>query len=264
MANYGITILGTGGDPQVVGRQLRASGGFVLTTHSSQIHIDPGPGALVQLAKQELHPRETTAIVLTHQHVNHVSEAAAIISAMTHNGIDRKGVLLTNTVDECLVPAFHRTLVERTMALTPGLKIAVNDVEITAVKAKHYDANAVGLIIHAPEYVVGYTSDTAYTDEIAEQYKGVNILIVNCKHPAGVHEGDHLNTEDVAQLLVKVKPQLAVITHFGAKLLAMDPIAQARNIQYESRVQVVAAKDGLHIAPASYDAKRKQTSLKGF
>lgn len=264
MVQTGITILGTGGDSQVVGRQARASGGFVITTPASQIHVDPGPGALIQLAKNEMHPRSTTAVVLSHQHANHATEAAAIIGVMTHNGMDRRGVLISNTVDDCMVPAFHRLLTEKTTALQPGSRIAVSDVEVQAVKAKHYDSNAVGYIFQTPEYVLGYTSDTVYSDEIADQFKSANILIINCTHPKGISEGDHLNVDDCIKMLSRVKPQLAIITHFGAKMLNSDPLAQARLIQHATKVQVVAAKDGLHIAPAAYDAKKKQQTLKGF
>ena len=137
MAEHGITILGTGGDSAVVGRQLRTAGGIVITTPRSQLHMDPGTGALAQLAKNDLHPRETTAILLSHQHVNHAGEAAALISAMTHNGMDRRGLLISNKLQESFVPAYHQRLTERSLIITPGTRVGVNDIEIKAIQAKH-------------------------------------------------------------------------------------------------------------------------------
>lgn len=264
MMQQGITILGTGGDAQVVGRQMRASAGFVLTTPQSQVHIDPGPGTLLQLAKHELHPRETTAVVVTHQHVNHANDASALISAMTLNGMDRRGVLLANDLVTGAVSAFHQGLVERCSQLVAGRKVGVNDVDIHAVATKHYASGAVGLLIHAPGYIVGYTGDTVYSKDLAESFKGANILIINCKHPFDVREGDHLNVQDASDLIAAVKPQLAILTHFGAKMLASDPLQQARNIQHATGVQTIAAKDGLHIAPSSYSVKQKQKTLSGM
>jgi len=264
MVDQGVTILGTGGDSIIVGRQLRASGGFIITTEENQLHVDPGPGSLVQLAKNGLHPRETTAIFLTHQHVNHAGDAAALISAMTHNGIDRRGVLVSNTLDECMVPPYYRMLTEKSIALKEGGKVAINDVEIRAVKAKHYDSGAVGFLFSTPDYTIGYTGDTAYSDEIAKQFINANILIVNCKYPDDYHEGDHMSADDVIRLLGHVKPQLVILTHFGSKMINADPLVQARKVQRATKVQVIAAKDGMHISPASYHAKQRQKTLSRY
>ncbi len=46
-----IIFLGTGGDPVVVGKQIRSSGGIVLKLDGLQFHLDPGPGALVKCTK---------------------------------------------------------------------------------------------------------------------------------------------------------------------------------------------------------------------
>ncbi|MBD3209672.1 MBL fold metallo-hydrolase [Candidatus Woesearchaeota archaeon] len=263
MAN-GITILGTGGDSFIVGRQTRASGGIILTTDQNQLHIDPGPGTLQQLKQHELHPRETTTILLSHQHVNHAGDAAALISAMTHNGMDKRGILISNTLDNCYVPGYQQSLTEKSIAIQPDSKVGINDIEIRAIQAKHYDSNAFSYLIQTPTYRLGYTGDTAYTEEWAKKFIGCNILLVNTKYPVAVNEGDHLNVDDAIKLVNHVKPQLAVITHFGAKMLDADPLAQARYIQRETKVQVVAAKDGLHIAPAHYDAQQKQKILGNF
>lgn len=264
MASNGITILGTAGDSAVMGKQLRASGGVLITTPQSQLHLDPGPGALVQLAKNDLHPRETTAILLSHQHVGHATDAAALISAMTHNGIDRRGILITNTLEGCLVPPFQQQLTEKTMVLSPGTRVGINDVEIRAVQAIHYDAQAVGFLIQTPHYLIGYTGDTKYSDAFAKAFKDCNILICDCKYPVGMGEGDHLAVDDIIKFLGHVKPQLCVLTHFGAKMLDADPLTQARLVHRETKVPVIAAKDGLHIAPSSYAAQQSQQKLSGF
>jgi ribonuclease BN (tRNA processing enzyme) len=264
MSQTGITILGTGGDSNIVGRQVRASAGLIIKTPDSQLHIDPGPGTLVQMAKHDFHPRETTCILLSHQHLNHANDASALISAMTHNGIDKRGVLITNTLDDCIIPGYFRLLTERSIALKDQQRIGINDLEIKAVGLKHYDSKALGYLINTPNYNVGYISDTEYTDGLAEQFKEANVLVICCKYPQGVKEGDHLNTDDVIMLLEKVKPQLAVITHFGAKMVHADPLAQARVIHRATKVAVIAAKDGLHISPSTYDAKKKQHTISSY
>ena len=52
---------------------------------------------------------------------------------------------------------------------------------------------------------------------------------------------------------------MAVITHFGFKMLKEDPLYQAREIQKRSGVQTIEAKDGLSITPQSYSTKHQKT-----
>jgi len=259
-----ITILGSGGDSTVMGRQLRSTGGFVLTTEQSQIHVDPGPGALSGLVKHHFHPRETTVVLTTHQHVAHAGDAPALIASMTHNGMDKRGMYVTNSFEENFVPQKLRSWTERSLELAPGNRIGINDVEIRAVKLNHYDSKNIGLRMQTPTFILGYISDTKYSEDLAKQFEGVNILLVNCPFPYDAPEGDHLCTADVVKLLNKIKPELVVLTHFGAKMLSSDPLSQARLVHKETGVQVVAAKDGLRIAPTQHDIKRKQKTLDAF
>ena len=48
MDNF-IKFLGTAGARVVVSKQLRASGGVWIKYQDTNLHIDPGPGALVRL-----------------------------------------------------------------------------------------------------------------------------------------------------------------------------------------------------------------------
>jgi len=57
---------------------------------------------------------------------------------------------------------------------------------------------------------------------------------------------------------------LAIIQHFGFDMLKADPLLEARDIQRVTGVQTIAAKDGLIITPASYDAGSKQKRLNLF
>lgn len=264
MSGYEIHILGTGGDSAVVGRAARLSGGFVIKTPQSQVHIDPGTGALIGLAKSGLHPRETTAVVLSHQHVNHSSEAATLISASTHNGMDKKGILLSNNLDLPFFPEVFKGFVERAIELVPNQRVGINDVNIMPFPVQHYDTDALGFVLTTPMFSVGYTGDTKFSSDLINNLKNANILIINCKFPNNGVEGDHLCADDVIKILKEVKPQLAILTHFGAKMLSADPLAQARYIHRMTHVEVVAAKDGLRIAPTTHDIKRPQKTLSDF
>ena len=266
-----IVFLGTGGDSIVVGKQILRSGGFLLISDESQFHIDPGPGALGCLKENGFHPREHTAVFVTHPHVNHASDVNALLSAMTLNGLDKRGVLISsksvyfgNQDVDPAVSRFHKELVERCIALDEGGKIGINDVDIRFTYAKHYNSGAVGYKFFTQDATISYTGDTDFNDNLVAAHQGADVLIVNVKHPFGMKQKYHLDTESAAKLIEKVKPQLAIITHYGVKMLEADPIDQARMIQRHSGVQTIAAKDGSVIIPRTYIGQKRQKTLQNY
>ena len=255
-----IIFLGTGGDAIVVGKQLLASGGIVVQVDDNQFHIDPGPGALVKAHEFNVNPRNNTAVIATHAHVNHCSDLNAVINAMSLAGMDVHGVVIVNETiiegDEKhskMITHFHKGCVEKVIDLSPGQRIGINNVEIIGTFAKHNDKNALGIKLITPYFSLGYSGDT-----------GIDILVLNVQFPDDVKKEFHLCTADAVKLIKEIKPKLAIITHFGVKMLQADPINEARKIQKETNVQTIAAKDGMVINPVSYSVNLRQKTLKMF
>ncbi|MFH0979126.1 MAG: MBL fold metallo-hydrolase [Candidatus Woesearchaeota archaeon] len=264
MAEPAIIFLGTGGDSVVVGKQLRGSGGIILHVNDYQFHIDPGPGALVRALQFGVNVRENTAVLVSHAHTNHCNDVNAVLSAMTYNGLDIKGVLVANDTlvnglenEPPFLTKFHREMVERIINIKHGQKIGIEDIEIHALKARHTDPNSLGFCFLTPNFSMCYSSDTGPSPEVIEQYEKFDILILNSVYPSGQSSKDNLSCDDVLSIISKVKPKLAVITHFGSKMLQADPLYEARELQKKSGCQVVAAKDGLSINPLSYATRQR-------
>src|SRR5580658_5728384 len=91
-----VTFLGTGGARFVVARQFRASGGMWMRFGDTQIHVDPGPGALVRALSNvpPFVPAELDAIVLSHKHLDHSADINVMIEAMTTGGFRPRGALV--------------------------------------------------------------------------------------------------------------------------------------------------------------------------
>lgn len=266
-----IIFLGTGGDSIVVGKQLRASGGFILKVRETQFHIDPGPGALVRALENGINLRANTAVLASHNHLNHAADLNAVIDAMTYGGLDKTGILVGNkTVIEGLpsvksyLTDFHKNLMEKIMILNNGKRIAIEDVEIEALPANHSDPDTVGFKFYTPEFTLSYSSDTTYSRDLVNKYKGSDILLLNVVGPQGEKMKNHLNSDDAVKIIDKVNPKLAVITHFGIKMIKANPLYEGRYIQSETGIQVLAAKDGMRISPVSYSAKSSQKRLGSF
>ena len=266
-----ILFLGTAGSHAVYAKQARASGGILMQIDEYQFHIDPGPGALLQLLNYNIDVREHTAILVSHAHLNHCNDLNILLSAMTYQGFDKQGVVITNETvvngHEKILPVLtntHRNFVERLMDVKPGQKVAINNVEIHALPAFHNDPSAIGFKLYTQDFIVAYSGDTRYHKDLLEAYNNSDILILNVQHPFGSNEKEGLSSDDVVKILEKVKPALCVMTHFGARMLKENPVYQAREIKKKTGIQVVAAEDGFEVSPDSYAAISKQKRLSSF
>lgn len=265
-----IIFLGTGSQSVVLGKQLRATGGIVIQADEHQLHIDPGPGALNMAKQFYVNTRETTGVLVSHPHIGHCNDVNAVISAMTHSGLDRRGVLVGNDLlvngdkdTHPYVTNFHKRCLEKYVVLGAGNKMGMDDIEIRATTAKHSIDN-IGFKIQTSQFHVSYLSDTAYTPELLEEHKDSEILILNVVNPFEEKTRFNLNSDNAVKLIEKLRPKLAIITHFSIKMLKADPLLEARRIHNKTKAQVIAAKDGLVINPLSYSARRKQRSLKSY
>ena len=201
--------------------------------------------------------------------INHSNDVNAVIDAMTYSGLDKKGVLIANQTAingtegySPVISDYYKGLLERFIAVDRNQRIGINDVEIKTITARHNEPNSIGFKFFTPDFTLTYTSDTVYATDLVEQYMGSNILIMNV--PSIKKSGHNLCTEDAIKIIQKVNPRLAIITHFGYEMIKADPLYEVREIQKQTKVQTIAAKDGMVINPISYSASSGQKTLQGF
>jgi len=132
-----LIFLGTGGDSNIVGKQSRGSGGIIVRVDGYQFHIDPGPGSLVRTRQFNINPRNNTAVICTHNHLNHAGGLNEIISAMSHDGLDKRGVIIANNtvingteLYDSFLNKRYKDCAERFITLKTGQKVGINSIEI--------------------------------------------------------------------------------------------------------------------------------------
>ncbi len=266
-----IIFLGTGGDDIVVGKQLRSAGGIIIQVMENQIHIDPGPGAVARAADYNVNLRNNIAVIATNNYMNHAASINSVISGMTLGGLDRKGVLICakSTYEgymdmDPMINRYFKNFLEKDIILKAGNRVGINEIEVYATHTENPDEDAIGLRIVTPKFSLGYTSATSYHKKMAEDYKHVDIMIFHCP---GVKEQEiegTLNINDIMKLMPEIEPRLAILTGFGIKMHEGDVLAQARAIQKETKIQTIAAKDGMVLNPVSYSVNLRQRTLKLF
>ncbi len=248
-----IVFLGTGGGRVNLIKQFRGTGGFRINTDLN-IHVDPGPGALLSSIKFKQDPTKINLLFVSHVHIDHSNDANLMIEAMSDYALKKKGILLASKSvikgDRGFDPPiskYHLKKPSKTLVMKPGIKFTDRKLSLTATKTKHDDKTAIGFVLEAEGRRIGYTSDTEYFKGLGLQYKGCDYLIVNNLKPKDDGIPDHLASEDTIKILKEAKPKKAVLSHLGAKFIDRPAEVEANMIEEESGVRTIAAKDGMRI-----------------
>lgn len=244
-----ITFLGTGGGRFATIYQTRSTGGMLIEDRG-RIHLDPGPGALTNMARLGLDPAYTDAIVLSHCHPDHYSDAEVLVEGMTRGGINTRGTLAGSVSAiggsdgmRAAVSEYHRRLPEKTIAMSPGDALEIAGTPVTVTPTRHTDSTGVGLIFHTTRGGISYMGDTNPSDRVTGHHIGSRVLILNVTRPFGARLKCHLCSDDVAHIIEKVDPEVTILTHMGVKMVQEGPEDQARRIASVNDREVIAARD---------------------
>lgn len=244
-----LTFLGTGGGRFATIYQVRSTGGIYLQD-GVRLHLDPGPSALVNMRRLALDPARTDGVLISHCHPDHYADAEMLIEGMTRGGFKRSGVVVgSRSVLEGgdgfsqAVSAYHQSIAQKVVRVEQGDAVDIEGMRIEVTPTFHSDPSGVGFRFHTTGGIVGYVGDTELHERLIGAHRGSRVLIVNLTRPLGAKVPKHLATEDAAALVSEVRPEMALLTHFGMKLVHDGPERQAGYIEETSGVRTVPADD---------------------
>ena len=255
-----VRFLGTGGARFVVAKQIRASGGMWLrfapdvgeSGATTQIHVDPGPGALVRAtsAVPPCEPAELDALVLSHKHLDHAGDVNVMIEAMTQGGWRKRGQVLAPRDafegEAVIFPYAARFVASTTMTQASAGPYAINDVELrTSVRHQH-GVETYGMHFRYRGTTISYLPCTRYFEGLAGDYAAhrPDVLVVNVLRYRDRMAVDHLCFDEAKAIFSIVRPRVGVMTHFSTKMLEAGPERLAQEIEDELGIRVFAARDG--------------------
>lgn len=237
------------------------SGGMLIRYKDRNIIVDPGENSLSYLREAGFDPYQITDVIASHAHNDHVGDLTSIVSsALQLNMVSNRdtNILIPPTLVDYenaqatrfgfTLPAYaweanvrvlywKNTRVKRydgeTIQSVKTVSIGEH-IKITSVEGRHSKMPVSGYIFTTPLGKLAYTGDTEYFPELAEQYKGSDLLWMhmntlgldsmkdtesNVPEQAGTVR-NHLGYVGVCKLIEAVRPKTAIVSHFGSQLLS--------------------------------------------
>jgi len=249
--------------------QRRMTGGFRIDQiDGKNLHLDPGPGALVRSYQFGLNPMKLQGILVSHSHTDHYSDAEVLIEAMTRGMTRKKGTVVgSHSVIKghkqwgpC-ISSYHLSK-PQVKVMEPEETIHLGELTITATPTIHGDPKTIGFNFEWDGFVLSYTSDTAYFPELHEHHKNADVLIGSVIRPDSERIRGHMCSDDFQRLIEETKPKLAIMTHLGMKLIMNHPREEAIKITKKTGIKTLAAEDGMVIDLEQF--RPKQQTLDEF
>lgn len=272
-----IVFLGTGGGRFAMITQRRRTAGIRIISEKANVHLDPGPGALVYSIKEGLDPQKLNGILVSHCHPDHYTDAEVLIEAMTRGMTRKRGVLaaprsVLKGSETCqrVISTYHQSMPEQTLILEKGVEFHIQDLKIKSTEARHTEPDTVGFRFETTAFGdFAYTSDTEYFEGIGEYYRGVRLLLLCVMRPSGKPWKGHMTTDDAIKIVREAGPEQVIITHLGMQMIFQSPFKEAKKIQEKTSVPTLAAMDGMRVMLAEEikietPSKRGQSALNTF
>ena len=249
--NLKIKFVGIGGGRRATLTQKIKTGGIYLEFSKNNIDtklfLDPGVGAFTRALEQKIKFIKIDGLLVSHCHTDHINDAPVTIEAMTNTGrTKRAGMYCPKTVAEH-ISDYYKNCLEKVITLRANEKFKIKNINIKTTKTIHTEKFNIGFIL---EDFVGYTSDTIFTEHIAEQYKNLDVLILNIcffKNPYKGKDlgfGQHMDAYDAVRFLKIAKPKACIMYHLGMSILNYGFEKTRNYIQSNSGVKTILPEIG--------------------
>jgi ribonuclease Z len=208
-----VTLLGTGvGIPQP-GRSQAA----ILMENSSLLLFDCGAGTLLRLDEAGVAPEALDTVVLTHLHLDHVSDLMALANARYLSdlpGLEVYGPKGTHIWFRTMRSAYPNLEKMHFLVreLEPMDSVSIKGFDIFAEEARH-SIPTLAYRIEAEEKVVVYSGDTEPCARVAALAAGADLLIHECSFPEPFDVTNHSTPKKLGNMLRNSGAKRIVLTH---------------------------------------------------
>jgi ribonuclease BN (tRNA processing enzyme) len=217
-----VTLLGTGvGIPH----SGRAQAGLVIRAEKPLL-FDCGAGALLRLAEAGFSPLEVDAALITHLHLDHVSDLLALAKARWLMGEDRMEVFGPEGTGEWFETArglypYLADLDVSFSVVSPGDEFSLQGLKIRAGEAVH-SLPALGYRIESGAKAVVYSGDTEPTESMRALAEGADLLIHECSFPEPFVVTNHSTPLRLGETFRGAGVKRIVLTHLYPQTIGCE------------------------------------------
>lgn len=211
-----ITFLGTG-SAMPTGERFQT--GLLLESGTDRLLVDCGSGALHGLARTEPGYEGVDTLLLTHHHLDHVSDIMPLLKARWLSGETKQTILgppgTTELVEELL--SVHDYMQDRIDLTLRDVTVAdaprsISGFEVDAMEARH------SMPCHAYRFETGaddpafvFSGDSEAFEELAAFADGAAVLAHDCSFPDGVDVSNHPTPSQLGETLATAEVDIGRI-----------------------------------------------------
>jgi phosphoribosyl 1,2-cyclic phosphodiesterase len=246
-----IKFIGTAGARFVMLKQLRSSGGIWLAFKKTNVLIDPGPGSLLLClsSRPKLDPMNLDALILTHRHLDHSADTNVILEAMTEGGFKKRGIFFAPSdvfEPEPIVLSHLKQTIGEIKILTPHNSYQIGNIKFSTGPVHIHPVETYGFRFKFDKKTVSLISDTNYFRELIDFYRS-EILIINVVFYQKHSNVEHLSLQEAEMIIRKIRPEVAILTHFGMSMLKAKPYILEKELNDRLNIKIICAYDGMKI-----------------
>ncbi|HAA54633.1 MAG TPA: MBL fold metallo-hydrolase [Myxococcales bacterium] len=221
-----ITVLGSG---SIIPVPERHPSGYLLSTQTSRVIFDLGPGNLRRLAQAGVGPQDIDHIFLSHYHLDHIGDIQHLLFGLRVPGYHRERPLflygppglhdLYKGMQQLWgkwVQAEHFAL--QLFEFSPGTEINIDTLTITPFKAAHGGDSTAAVSYRVRDEQTGavfaYSGDTDYSEEIIACCDQADLAILECSTPDSHKSKGHLSPSWCGKIAKEAGIKQTALTHF--------------------------------------------------
>ncbi len=242
--------MGTAGGRVSTFKYIRKSGGFIIKAKNTIAHIDPGPGAFLNILPLGFKPWDTDIFILSHIHLDHSADINTMVES-AKVGSKEKQVAIGAPEDAFygnsrVILDFIIKKADKHFVFKENASYIWKDIKIDVLKKHtHHGAITYGLVFNEK---IAYHPCAKFEPDIVRHYpSNIDLLILNTTFYKKRNNIDHLCKDDVIEILNIVKPKTAIITHFASDMIEAGPENVANEIEDKTHIKTIAAFDGAKI-----------------
>ena len=228
-AHSWLVVLGSGTG---LATSTRSGPAFLIASGDTRVLIDCGPGTLLRLGDVGLDPTAIDAILLTHLHVDHCSDLAALLFARRSPELPLPGrrlrIVGSGVTDHLRrLHDLHGSWIEQREGALVVHEVVEPCFEIDPwrvewARTNHIDSSVAYRVEHSAGGSLVISGDTGPSEELVDLARGVDTLVLECSFPDPPPFTTHLTPQTAGDLASKANCRRLVLTHFYPAVVSTD------------------------------------------